>query len=315
MSRQIPVGAEARADIDFRDGVHVVATDVAFKRLTLVNVILVGDPAGPGGWVLVDTGPGASAYAIARAAERRFGPDAARPRAIVVTHGHFDHVGALVELAERWDVPVYAHELEHPYLAGRASYPRPDPSVGGGMMARMSSRYPTDPVDVGSRLRALPADGSIPHLDGWRWVHTPGHSPGHVALWRERDRLLVSGDAVVSTDQESALAVLTQRAEVHGPPQYLTPDWDGAKRSVATLAGLEPNLLVTSHGPALRGATMTTALRRLATEFDAVGRPPGGVRSRRRRGGDGGAAEAGATQADDARVHAELAGREQARRP
>ena len=62
-----------------------------------------------------------------------------RPAAILLTHGHFDHVGALKTLAEEWDVPVYAHTLELPYLTGRSSYPPPDPSVGGGAMAAMSS--------------------------------------------------------------------------------------------------------------------------------------------------------------------------------
>ena len=46
--------------------------------------------------------------------------------AIVMTHGHFDHVGALEDLAEEWDTPVDAHPLEHPYLDGKASYPPGD---------------------------------------------------------------------------------------------------------------------------------------------------------------------------------------------
>ena len=103
--------------------------------------------------------------------------EGARPAAIVMTHGHFDHVGALASLAERWDVPIYAHPLELPYLDGRSSYPRPDPSVGGGMMSAMSRFYPRGPVDVGRWLRTLPEDGAVPGMPGWRWIHTPGHTP------------------------------------------------------------------------------------------------------------------------------------------
>ena len=69
---------------------------------------------------------------ILRAAAERFGADA-RPAAIIMTHGHCDHVGALEDLAQEWDAPVYVHPRELPYLSGRAAYPAGDPSVGGGL--------------------------------------------------------------------------------------------------------------------------------------------------------------------------------------
>ena len=100
----------------------------------------------------------------------------------------------------------------------------------------------------------LPDDGSVPGLPGWRWVFTPGHAPGHVALFRDADRTLIAGDAVVTTKQESAPAVMAQRRELHGPPMYFTPDWVSAARSVATLAELEPEVVATGHGEPLRGA-------------------------------------------------------------
>jgi glyoxylase-like metal-dependent hydrolase (beta-lactamase superfamily II) len=71
-------------------------------------------------------------------------------------------------------------------------------------MARLSPLYPRGPVNVSGRLRALPADGSVPGMPGWRWVHTPGHTPGHVSLWRESDRTILAGDAFITTRQESA---------------------------------------------------------------------------------------------------------------
>ena len=53
----------------------------------------------------------------------------APPEAIVLTHGHFDHAGSALQLAEYWDVPIYAHRLEMPYLTGKADYPPPDPTI------------------------------------------------------------------------------------------------------------------------------------------------------------------------------------------
>src|SRR3954471_24854509 len=106
-----------------------IARDVACLELSIVNVYLVGPPqSGDGGWVLVDTGLPTSHGAIVHEAERRFGYRA-HPSAIVLTHGHVDHAGSVRELAELWDVPVYAHRLEAPYLTGQSDYPPGDPTV------------------------------------------------------------------------------------------------------------------------------------------------------------------------------------------
>jgi len=248
-------------------GMRLVAGDLAYQRHLLVNVIFCGPPGGGDrSWVLIDAGLFFSARRIVRGAERRFGPGA-RPAAIVLTHGHFDHVGALRRLAERWDAPVYAHQLELPHITGEARYLPPNPRAGGGLMALLSPSYPRGPVDVGHRARMLPADGSIPGMPGWRWVHTPGHTAGHVALFREADRVLVAGDAFVTTKQESFLAVMTQRRELHGPPAYFTPDWRSARQSVETLAELEPARVISGHGRALHGAGMREELHRLARDF------------------------------------------------
>ncbi len=253
-----------------------VASDLAYLTIGFVNVCLFGRPGAPNGsWVLIDAGLPGSAARIKRAAHEWIGPWA-RPSAIVLTHGHFDHVGAVRTLAEQWDVPVYAHPLEHPYLSGRSSYPPPDPTVGGGAMAALSRFYPRGPVNLGQRLRALPDDGSIPGMPGWRWVPTPGHTPGHVSFFRDADRTLIAGDAFVTTKPESAVAALTQRPEMHGPPAYFTPDWESARRSVEQLAALEPLRIITGHGPPMQGDRMLSALHDLARNFERLAVPAQG---------------------------------------
>jgi glyoxylase-like metal-dependent hydrolase (beta-lactamase superfamily II) len=275
---QIPLDPSLRAenpaaDKARGDGAVQVANDVAYRRLVLVNVAFFGSPgAGDRGWVLIDAGLFGSKPFIKNTAEARFGPDA-RPGAIVMTHGHFDHVGVLEDLASGWDVPVYAHPLEHPYLNGTESYPPPDPTVGGGLIALSSSLFPRSPVNVSDRLQSLPADGSVPTMPGWRWIHTPGHTRGHVSFWREADRTLIVGDAFVTTRQESVYAALTQAPEMHGPPMYYTPDWDSARESVRRLAALEPEVVVTGHGRAMRGQGMRDALHTLARNFDDIAVP------------------------------------------
>jgi glyoxylase-like metal-dependent hydrolase (beta-lactamase superfamily II) len=254
-------------------GLLPVVDDVARLRVVMVNVYFVGEPGSVRDWVLVDAGMPGSALAIRRAAEERFGP-AARPRAIVLTHGHFDHVGALPELVRAWpEVPIYAHELEIPYIKGRSPYPPPDPTVGGGMFSRLSPLFPRGPYDFGEQVFALPSDESIPGMPGWRWVPTPGHSPGHVSLFREGDGALLAGDAIVTTQQESAWAVLTQRQELHGPPMYFTCDWRSAEESVRRLAGLRPLVAATGHGVPMRGTRLRHGLDRLTANFRRLAMP------------------------------------------
>jgi glyoxylase-like metal-dependent hydrolase (beta-lactamase superfamily II) len=256
---------------------HEVAPDIAYLRTAIVNLMFLGAPAaGDRGWVLVDTGITGSDAGIRDAAEARFGKNN-RPAAIVMTHGHFDHAGSLETLSREWDVPVFAHRLELPYLSGQESYPPSDPKADGGIMPKLSPLFPRSPVDVSERVSALPEDGSVPFLPGWRWVHTPGHTVGHVSLWREMDGSLIAGDAFITTGQESAYEVAMQTPEMHGPPRYFTPDWVAAAASVRKLAALSPRLVVTGHGRPMAGAEMLSALQQLAREFEAIA-PPEHVR-------------------------------------
>src|SRR5690606_22230269 len=157
--------------------IEELRADVARLRIAFVNLYFVGAPRSGAPWALVDAGLSPGAAQILEVAADRFGRDAS-PAAIILTHGHFDHVGALGALCGVWDVPVYAHTLELPFLTGRSDYPPPDPTVGGGLMARLSPLFPERGIDISDRVRALPPNGDVPGMPGWRWIHTPGHAPG-----------------------------------------------------------------------------------------------------------------------------------------
>jgi glyoxylase-like metal-dependent hydrolase (beta-lactamase superfamily II) len=262
-----------KIDIPDHDTVSLdaIATGLVGLRIVFVNVFAV---TGGSGWTLIDCGLNGSAARITRWAREHFHGTA--PDAIVLTHAHFDHVGAIDGLLESWDVPVYVHPQERPYVTGERSYPNPDPSVGGGMMARMAFLYPRSPINLGARVRELPLDGSIPTLPDWRWLHTPGHTAGHVSLFRDADRALIVGDAFCTTKQESFFAVATQRPELHGPPSYFTTDWTAAGESVRRLAALQPAIVAPGHGQPIAGADTGRLVSELSARFTDVAVPEQG---------------------------------------
>src|SRR3954449_13539190 len=103
-SHQLELDEATRADdpvLDNErgDGTHEIAPDLAYRRLAIVNVVFVGLPgAGDRQWVLIDTGGMGTKHLISSAANERFGANS-RPAAIILTHGHFDHVNALDEFS------------------------------------------------------------------------------------------------------------------------------------------------------------------------------------------------------------------------
>lgn len=211
---------QQQEELEIFKNVFSVASGVWRIKDIFVNMYIVSTDRG---WVLVDAGLKTSYPKIKKLAAMLFGADS-KPDAIVLTHAHFNHVGSLKALAEEWDVSVIAHPLEIPYLTGLSKYPPADPTVGGGMMVYMSWSFPRTSANVGGRAVPLAQDGTISVMPGWRWIATPGHSPGHVSLYREEDACLIAGDAFVTTDQRKASAVASQRREMHGPPPYFTPE-------------------------------------------------------------------------------------------
>jgi glyoxylase-like metal-dependent hydrolase (beta-lactamase superfamily II) len=235
--------------------------DVIYYTDQIVNVVFIGKSGGTE-WVLVDAGMPGKGGGIMDVANSLYGPNP--PSAIILTHGHFDHVGSIVGLLQKWgNIPVYAHPLEEPFLTGKQAYPEPDVTVEGGMLAKISAIYPNEPIDISEVLQMLPPDGSIPGLPEWRWVHVPGHTPGQIALFRDSDRTLISADAVITVRQDSMYKVLIQKKEVNGPPRYLTTDWPAAEASVRALEAMNPSLMVPGHGTAMEGSELQEGLRNL----------------------------------------------------
>lgn len=140
----------------------------------------------------------------------------------------------------------------------------------------MSPAFPNKGINIGYRAVALPSDGSIPGMQGWKWIHTPGHTEGHVSLFRERDKTLIVGDAFTTTKQESFISVLTQHEQIKGPPAYLTTDWESARKSIEYIKGLNPQLAILSHGLPMEGVELSQHLDMLINDFNEMAVPDQG---------------------------------------
>lgn len=238
-----------------------IAPDLAIVPMTIANAYLAGPPDR---WVVVDTGAPGSAATIRKAAGERYG-SGARPSAILLTHGHFDHAGSAAQLARHWDVRVYVHRWEWPYLTGRSHYPPLDPT-GPGFFCGLSRLFPSGTANLSGVLEELPEQGDAPFLEGWQCIPTPGHTPGHVALFRPADGALIAGDAVTTMDLDSLPGTLLRVRKLCRPPVPATFNWGQAQASVERLAALEPSLVAAGHGlPIVQDAA--GEMRRLARHF------------------------------------------------
>jgi glyoxylase-like metal-dependent hydrolase (beta-lactamase superfamily II) len=241
-----------------------IAPDVGWLPISFVNVYFLGRPGGP--WILVDAGLPARANQIIDAAEARFGA-ASRPEAIVLTHGHFDHAGSALALAEYWDAPIYAHRLEMPYLTGKSSYPPPDPTVGGAI-AFLSRFMPSGARNLTARIHEL-RPNEVPGATGWEWLATPGHSPGHVSLFRPSDRVLIAGDAFATMNMDSWSGLVTGRRTLCRAGTPFNTDWEATRLSVKELAKLRPNVAGCGHGIPRSDPDLPGRLERFSERFRA----------------------------------------------
>jgi glyoxylase-like metal-dependent hydrolase (beta-lactamase superfamily II) len=155
-----------------------------------------------------------------------------------LTHAHPDHQGASHAVCEHYGVPFWVGErdadaAENPELIGER---QPD-----HFMAQFFARTMTGP---GHRVDRKLHEGD--EVAGFKVLDVPGHSAGHVAFWRESDRVLVLGDVLNNMD------VLTGIPGLRDPKPFLTPDPAENRRSAKKLGPLEPKLVLFGHGAPLR---------------------------------------------------------------
>jgi glyoxylase-like metal-dependent hydrolase (beta-lactamase superfamily II) len=246
-------------------GVHYLTVGKGFLR---ANIYFVRSGES---WTLVDAASAGCGPAIVAAAEALFGAGSP-PAAILLTHDHPDHGGAVRELTEAWDSPVWVHPNEEPIVQGGIpqfhEWASPLDRWVVLPMMRLLGRKRAEAMVARASLKGLahPFDFSagIPGLPDWEAVPTPGHTPGHVAFFRRSDRVLISGDALVTMKVNSPMGLLFKKQTVSGPPWYVSWDRRMAKKSFAALAELEPLVVAGGHGIPMSGPGLPDSVRRLA---------------------------------------------------
>jgi glyoxylase-like metal-dependent hydrolase (beta-lactamase superfamily II) len=222
-------------------------------------------------WALVDAG-WAGDFERIQAAVRGIVGSGDMPSAILATHAHPDHTGAAWALAEAWHCPILLHELELPLAGGDFAamnrYAGPlDRYVILPTMRVIGKRRreaALSAASFASLVRPLPPGGRIPELEGWRWIATPGHTPGHVSFLRSADRIILSGDALVTLRVNALTGFVLGRQGFSGPPWYTTWNKQLARASVRRLAAHEPSVVAGGHGRPMAGPETVAALRKFA---------------------------------------------------
>lgn len=147
-----------------------------------------------------------------------------KPLAILLTHAHFDHIGALDEVRSKWNVPVYLHKNEEKWLE--------NPSLNGSGILR-DIAVTARPAD-----RLIEGDGALDigpfHLET---LFTPGHSPGSVSYYVKDADLVISGDVLFQGG--------IGRTDLHGGSQEVL--LESIHQKLLTLP--EHTLVLSGHGP------------------------------------------------------------------
>ena len=188
----------------------------------LINVYLAED-------VLIDAGRRWDSRRIAKQIEGR------ELSMVALTHVHPDHQGCAKEVCEACGIPLACHEADVDTMEGRREV-----AATAAPIAKFFGRLWQGPPHKVDRVLH---EGD--EVAGFRVVHAPGHAPGEVIFFRERDRVAICGDVIRN------ITYVSMRTRLAEPPRDLTPDPAENRRSIRKLAALEPSLILPGHGPAV----------------------------------------------------------------
>ncbi|MNJ85214.1 putative metallo-hydrolase YflN [compost metagenome] len=156
-----------------------------------------------------------------------------------LTHAHADHQGCSDQICKESGVPLYCHEKEV-YRTETGLVTRDYPS-SKNLIARFQQKYW---AGQGHQVDKTLKENDL--IGNFRVIETPGHSAGHISFFREKDGVLIVGDAATNMN------LLTTIRGLHSPPDIFTSDKQENAKSLKKLADLNPQILCFGHGPVLK---------------------------------------------------------------
>ena len=153
-------------------------------------------------------------------------------KTILITHHHIDHTGSLYELKKTTNADVAAFKDEADYVSGKKPASGPFYMRIGSRLMSFFTSYRTVEPDI-----ILNEDDV---LDGYRVIHTPGHTPGSISLYNPDNRVIIVGDTLTFDGER-----------VSGPPSMLIEDHEALKKSVEKISKLDCEVMLSGHGKPL----------------------------------------------------------------
>lgn len=142
------------------------------------------------------------------------------PKSILLTHGHLDHINGAKYLQDELNIPIYAHEVEIPFINGEKPYPNKSEKETTGVVYRVEA--------LGDNIiKTLPLDLYL----------TPGHAPGHVIYHHKDDNVLLAGDLFISRSKT-----------LHPPIKKFTVDMSENINSGQVIDEIKPSIISSAHG-------------------------------------------------------------------
>ncbi|HET7580190.1 MAG TPA: MBL fold metallo-hydrolase [Bacillales bacterium] len=199
--------------------------------------------------ILVDTGMPGQLDLIRKAMDQADVPFSKLDK-VIITHQDIDHIGGLPEVLDASDhkVEVLAHQVDKPYIEGEKTPIKMNPERASKMLEKlpeeqrnqMKAMYENPPS---AGVDTTVADGEkLPHCGGITVIFTPGHTPGHISLYLNESKTLVTGDALIA--QDGKLIGLNEQA---------TPDMETAVKSLKKFVPYDIETVICYHGGVCTG--------------------------------------------------------------
>jgi len=207
------------------EGIYKVDEASANMAHSNVYLLIEGDEL-----IVIDTGTAGNAKKIVDYVQK-MGRQPSNVSTIILTHCHMDHAGSVKELKGLTGAKVAVHEEEADCVSGKKPLPRPK----NVLFRAVSSFIKLEPVEPDIILKDNDKIGEL------TVIHTPGHTPGSIALLDERKKALFAGDTLRFDGEK-----------LSGSSEQFTLDMKKAKESIGKISVLSFDVMLCGHGEPLK---------------------------------------------------------------